>query len=84
MCLLPKLYAFHTWDKDIAILTLTPPIDINVPTRNALPWLPEVFFACGGRQESSVSVEGRSREKYAAHYKDLIWVKTCARTKIYV
>ena len=41
-----------------------------------VPWVPEVFLACGGNfrcwpKAGTSSAVGRSREKNAGHYKDL-------------
>ena len=41
-----------------------------------VPWVPEVFLACGGKfrcwpKADTSSAVGRSREKNAGHYKDL-------------
>ena len=58
----------------------------SVPPRSffALPWVPEVFLACGGNlrcwpKADTSSAVGRSREKNAGHYKDLTEIGNRAR-----
>ena len=49
-----------------------------------VPWVPEVFLACGGKfrcwpKADTSSAVGRSREKNAGHYKDLTEIGNRAR-----